>query len=198
MQFDVRLVFRRKPRVGVIHGQASWSRRSTRQQPARVPSQSTIGGHDRCHRQHDAADAEPDRKDVPQRAPIIQEWEIKTVETVIQPTIHAADALVLHGNDAVLRIDVHPRPLRIGKAHAKHGEGSDCPSIVVVRVVSLQPLRVLHSRMTFHRQRSLENRVTRKRGKGAAIGRVQKHEPMIDRELCGVNGPSSAVKRGMR
>src|SRR5919109_646034 len=74
------------------------------------------------HAEHGSADAEDDDDDVPQRPPVIQEREVETVQSLIQPSAQPGDLLVALHNRTTRWVDVQPRLLRVGVSHAQHRE----------------------------------------------------------------------------
>lgn len=127
-----------------------------------MPPQSMDRRDERGRAQHDAADAERDDDEVPERTTVIQKGEIEAVQTVIEPAVHPREAFFPVHDGAAPRIEIQPRPLRIRVADAQHRQ-RERPvmniAIVVVRVVLLEPRRIDDVRVRHRRTRRSEHRV---------------------------------------
>src|SRR6476660_7595401 len=101
-------------------------------------------------RRREAADAEHDHDEVPQWSASIQKWEVQAVEPVVQPTVQTREPLFLADNRAARGVDIEPRVCVVGVTHAKDRQRQLTLTVVVIRVVLIEPCD-LGDRGTWHR-----------------------------------------------
>ena len=111
-------------------------------QSAPVAPQSMDRRNQRRRAQDEAAEAEGDDDDVPERTMVVEKRKVEAVETVIEPAVHAREPFFLAHDRAAPRVEIEPRPLRIGVADTQHRQRERAASVVVVGVVLVQPRRV--------------------------------------------------------